>query len=1229
MAKPDSLFAPISVDDPRRYPGVRSFEEHDQARFFGRSRATDELLLRVLSVRLLLQFAPSGAGKTSLLNAGLFPKLRPHNYFPFIIRLNQDKESLTQATARALKDAAARNGLKEPVIPENVESLRALLAGTQLWSRDLLLLTPVLVFDQFEEVFTLRDEAFRRGFASEVGELSRPQSHRRASGQSPDAPAKEPPAPDVKIIISLREEYLGKLEEFSSSIPDLFHERLRLSSLNTEEAKEAIVEPAKFEGDAWSSPPFELEPACLDSLIDFIDGASDKAKVIEPLTLQLVCQQAEEIAIKRRGPPGHRTKLGFSDFGGLAGVERLVQNYFKSELDKLGGPRIRKQAQAMFEQGLLDPNGKRLMLEQGEIERGYGLDAAALNKLVDSRLLRREPRNESVFYEISHDRLTEAIDKQRKPKLPAWVRPTIAVGAVLILVVVVGAVFSVNNERAQARKQAEAAEAQKEAVVEVLLEEGLVSRLREAGLLDALAPILERARIDESSKSLARALSLRQQGEMLRTRETLKAAREKFTESLAVLIAVMTRQGGSDPRLLAERARTLNDLGLVLTDSGEVAQAELRYTQSVQIWDQVLKSEADLDLQKTLEALDTRLALGSLRQRMGSAERAEAELTTAAPIALKVLRAAYDQAQRHPDGFFELGHAMQIYADVALRLAMVSRRESEFIGALALARESLRLRPLSFQARLQVGVASAVSTTALLDSNPSFPLALFRESERQFDELTQTDPSNLLQQREREALRVLFAEGVATCWARRECAKTLSRETLENAEISALQSIGSFRSLAGRDSENRSLQTDIVWALETRANLLSALGSPAEALSLLDEALVITSKAVVDVQDVENRLRVVELSQNKARLLEQSGKRPDVLAAVAALDVSLAEVGRMPDNLPAVAQERLNTIDAKIALLKKLGQVDAAKQLLGSREGLQALIGKPRETTRDRALALNAEGVKLYEQAAKLPGAAAAGEFHRAVDKYELAIQEYPLEYTFWTNLKDAYTQIAVVEEELDSGAAAGDASSPEQVKPDGAGKPHADEREAALRSAFAAAWMARVLSSEKSVGESWKALYEARRSLALFLRDNKRPKEVLALATQGVLDADEYARLQPGSTVALFLLADANVGLGMTRWESSPRDDGWADALRRGLAHGDQLAKREPTKAEHQNWVGSFRRELANYLIDAQQKEAAVEEYKLALRACREALRLAKGTDVQHDQAQSCLAELATEGYK
>src|SRR5271167_925793 len=202
-----------SAEQPklRRYPGARSFEESDLIQFRGRERGAEELLLRVLSVRLLLQFAPSGVGKTSLLNAGLFPRLRAHNYFPFIVRVNRTDESLVHAVGRSMRDSADTFGLIDPIIPEGAQTLRELVAGTQLWSRDLRLLTPVLVFDQFEEIFTLRDTEFRRAFAEELGELSSGIARREAVDGADVVLAGETGPVACKIVMSLREEYLGKL----------------------------------------------------------------------------------------------------------------------------------------------------------------------------------------------------------------------------------------------------------------------------------------------------------------------------------------------------------------------------------------------------------------------------------------------------------------------------------------------------------------------------------------------------------------------------------------------------------------------------------------------------------------------------------------------------------------------------------------------------------------------------------------------------------------------------------------------------------------------------------------------------------------------------------------------------------------------------------------------------------------------------------------------------------
>jgi WD40 repeat protein len=419
-------------DKRSRYAGVSAFDEVDSARFFGRAAATEELLLRVLSVHLLLQFAPSGVGKTSLLNAGLFPRLREHNLFPFVVRLNDGEETLVQATRRSLEDAARNNALWQPVIPPDAESFGQLLAQVQLWDRELLLLTPVVVFDQFEEIFTLRDEPFRRSFAEQVGAVSLRQTLQADGAAIPGGCLS-----NTKVVISLREEYLGKLDEFSGDIPELFHERLRLAPLTTAEAIEAIVEPAKLSGDGWLSPPFEFSEECLHRLIDFIDGASEKLRLIEPSTLQLVCRRAEAIAAARADNCGSTPRLEFSDFGGVVGLTSLVENFFVDELSKQSdGAATARRARRMFERGLINADGRRLMLEEGEIERRYDVPPGLLGRLVESRLLRREPRNESVFYEISHDRLADAIAKTRAAELPRWVWPTIWGGVAVLAILV-------------------------------------------------------------------------------------------------------------------------------------------------------------------------------------------------------------------------------------------------------------------------------------------------------------------------------------------------------------------------------------------------------------------------------------------------------------------------------------------------------------------------------------------------------------------------------------------------------------------------------------------------------------------------------------------------------------------------------------------------------------------------------------------------------------------------
>lgn len=84
----------------RRYPGLVPFSEGQDSLFKGRDAEIEELYQLVRSEQLVVLFAKSGVGKSSLLNAGLFPQLRAGNYYPIKIRFqNPEGSSVKNAVA--------------------------------------------------------------------------------------------------------------------------------------------------------------------------------------------------------------------------------------------------------------------------------------------------------------------------------------------------------------------------------------------------------------------------------------------------------------------------------------------------------------------------------------------------------------------------------------------------------------------------------------------------------------------------------------------------------------------------------------------------------------------------------------------------------------------------------------------------------------------------------------------------------------------------------------------------------------------------------------------------------------------------------------------------------------------------------------------------------------------------------------------------------------------------
>ena len=415
--------APISTNQTStrsRYSGTRPFTDspEDQQRFCGRNMESEELYLRVVSVYLLVLFAKSGLGKTSLLQASLFPRLRQKPFLPVMVRLNDTKESLVDAVARSIEQSCKTEGLKLRKVRR--DGLWELLSTALAWRGDLLL-SPVLIFDQFEEVFTLRDKAFRDGLAEELGALAVGLAPKRLWPQDGRAPERFSARPDVKIVISLREDYLAALEEFTPAVPNLFRERLRLEPLTEEGAREAITKPAGLEAKAgeapFRAPRFEFETSALDEMIVYLQG---KSGVIEGFALQLLCGQAEALAC-RKGENGQGLVcLTLADFKEGKDFEQVLKNFYRDALGKVAqelGEAARANAEELCEHGLLDREGHRSLLLGAQIRRRYGVDDQILEVFLQERLVRRERRQESVFYELSHDRLAESVYASRRNKL--------------------------------------------------------------------------------------------------------------------------------------------------------------------------------------------------------------------------------------------------------------------------------------------------------------------------------------------------------------------------------------------------------------------------------------------------------------------------------------------------------------------------------------------------------------------------------------------------------------------------------------------------------------------------------------------------------------------------------------------------------------------------------------------------------------------------------------------
>src|SRR5947207_6291514 len=307
---PDASAAPTdgasvhsAVDPQNPWLGLASFTEETRAFFYGRDEEIAELARRVQRKLLTLLFGQSGLGKTSILRAGLVPRLRGQGYCPIYVRIDYSREAPEPAEQikRVIRLTARLSGeWTQPGVAVEGESLWEFLHHRDDVLRDATgnTVTPLLIFDQFEEIFTLAqgDDFGRKRAAQFLEDLAdlvenRPPAalEERLNSDGDEAVEKfDFTRSDYRVLIALREDYLAHLEGVKGIMPSIGQNRMRLARMTGAQALSAVLKPG---GKLVSEE-------VAGSIVRFIAGGAELANAeVEPALLSLICRELNNARI--------------------------------------------------------------------------------------------------------------------------------------------------------------------------------------------------------------------------------------------------------------------------------------------------------------------------------------------------------------------------------------------------------------------------------------------------------------------------------------------------------------------------------------------------------------------------------------------------------------------------------------------------------------------------------------------------------------------------------------------------------------------------------------------------------------------------------------------------------------------------------------------------------------------------------------------------------------------
>ena len=400
-----------AIDAENPWPGLATFTEDQRAYFHGRDEEILDLTQLAERRPLVVLFGQSGLGKSSILQAGVFPRMRVDGFCPIYIRLDHGDgaPSPTEQIKEMVRIETVKWGTwTKPGAAKPGETLWEFFhhRDDRLIDRDGLGVVPVLVFDQFEELFTLgaargerrdRAVAFMRELAELVENRPSAQLVARLDQSSEEMESFDFGRTDYRVIISLREDFLPDLETLKTIMPALMQKRMRLARMTGQQALEAVLKPGGALVDA------EVARAIVEFVAGARGGSGERLAEldVEPALLSVICRELNE----------RRRSLGQAQITAdlVTGNRReILTDFYDRSVADLPAP-----MRAFVEDRLLTKSGFRDNLALETALEEPGVTRPIIDTLVARRLLRLEDRAGIQRVELTHDVLAEVIRASR------------------------------------------------------------------------------------------------------------------------------------------------------------------------------------------------------------------------------------------------------------------------------------------------------------------------------------------------------------------------------------------------------------------------------------------------------------------------------------------------------------------------------------------------------------------------------------------------------------------------------------------------------------------------------------------------------------------------------------------------------------------------------------------------------------------------------------------------